>query len=172
MRRCGSPARRRPLTCTSCRPWCARCCSCAVCGSAMRIWLRPHRWPHPRYPARTPGSPQLWKGSGAGSPEASVLCWPRQGEVVTVIGGGCGGTPCLTPPLPTPQAGAPAAPPSALLQIGSCSGYTEVTVKVKQNEALPGPKVGAIGGRSHKAGLGGQDGTDGGGGGQAGNGRG
>ncbi|KYO28151.1 hypothetical protein Y1Q_0009079 [Alligator mississippiensis] len=45
------------------------------------------------------------------------------------------------PPLAPPQAGAPAAPPSALLQIGSCSGYTEVTVKVKQNEALPGPKL-------------------------------
>ncbi|XP_025070707.1 autophagy-related protein 2 homolog A [Alligator sinensis] len=45
------------------------------------------------------------------------------------------------PPLAPPQAGAPASPPSTLLQIGSCSGYTEVTVKVKQNEALPGPKL-------------------------------
>lgn len=30
---------------------------------------------------------------------------------------------------------------SPLLQIGSCSGYTEMRIKLKQNEAFPGPKV-------------------------------
>lgn len=33
-------------------------------------------------------------------------------------------------------------PPKPPLQIGSCSGYMELTVKLKQNEAFPGPKVG------------------------------
>ncbi|XP_042637474.1 autophagy-related protein 2 homolog A [Orycteropus afer afer] len=32
-------------------------------------------------------------------------------------------------------------PPEPPLQIGSCSGYMELTVKLKQNEALPGPKL-------------------------------
>ncbi|KAJ6656924.1 hypothetical protein lerEdw1_002925 [Lerista edwardsae] len=32
-------------------------------------------------------------------------------------------------------------PPSPLLQIGSCSGYTEMRIKLKQNEAFPGPKL-------------------------------
>lgn len=31
--------------------------------------------------------------------------------------------------------------PSALVQIGSCSGYTEMTIKLKQNELFPGPKL-------------------------------
>ncbi|KAJ1106499.1 hypothetical protein NDU88_003900 [Pleurodeles waltl] len=31
--------------------------------------------------------------------------------------------------------------PSALVQIGSCSGYTEMTLKLKQNEVFPGPKL-------------------------------
>ncbi|XP_069500847.1 autophagy-related protein 2 homolog A [Ambystoma mexicanum] len=31
--------------------------------------------------------------------------------------------------------------PSSLLQIGSCSGYTEMTIKLKQNEVFPGPKL-------------------------------
>ncbi|XP_054846840.1 autophagy-related protein 2 homolog A [Eublepharis macularius] len=30
---------------------------------------------------------------------------------------------------------------SPLLQIGSCSGYTEMRIKLKQNEAFPGPKL-------------------------------
>ncbi|XP_028566922.2 autophagy-related protein 2 homolog A isoform X1 [Podarcis muralis] len=33
------------------------------------------------------------------------------------------------------------ASPSSLLQIGSCSGYTEMRIKLKQNEAFPGPKL-------------------------------
>ena len=33
-------------------------------------------------------------------------------------------------------------PPQPPLQIGSCSGCLELTVKLKQNEAFPGPKVG------------------------------
>uniref|UniRef100_A0A8D0LD16 Autophagy related 2A n=1 Tax=Sphenodon punctatus TaxID=8508 RepID=A0A8D0LD16_SPHPU len=40
---------------------------------------------------------------------------------------------------PEPQ---PAEPPSPLLQIGSCSGYMEMMIKLKQNEAFPGPKPG------------------------------
>ncbi|XP_044537960.1 autophagy-related protein 2 homolog A [Gracilinanus agilis] len=32
-------------------------------------------------------------------------------------------------------------PPSPPLQIGSCSGYMELTVKLKQNEAFPGPRM-------------------------------
>ncbi|XP_034869063.1 autophagy-related protein 2 homolog A isoform X3 [Mirounga leonina] len=32
-------------------------------------------------------------------------------------------------------------PPQPPLQIGSCSGYMELTVKLKQNEAFPGPKL-------------------------------
>lgn len=32
-------------------------------------------------------------------------------------------------------------PPEPPLQIGSCSGYMELTVKLKQNEAFPGPKL-------------------------------
>ncbi|XP_023593991.1 autophagy-related protein 2 homolog A [Trichechus manatus latirostris] len=32
-------------------------------------------------------------------------------------------------------------PPKPPLQIGSCSGYMELTVKLKQNEAFPGPKL-------------------------------
>ncbi|XP_055987729.1 autophagy-related protein 2 homolog A [Sorex fumeus] len=32
-------------------------------------------------------------------------------------------------------------PPASPLQIGSCSGYMELTVKLKQNEAFPGPKL-------------------------------
>lgn len=35
-----------------------------------------------------------------------------------------------------------AEPPNLPLQIGSCSGYMELIVKLKQNEAFPGPKVG------------------------------
>ncbi|XP_029466870.1 autophagy-related protein 2 homolog A [Rhinatrema bivittatum] len=31
--------------------------------------------------------------------------------------------------------------PSQLLQIGSCSGHMEMTLKLKQNEAFPGPKL-------------------------------
>lgn len=34
-----------------------------------------------------------------------------------------------------------AASPNPLLQIGSCSGYTEMKIKLKQNEAFPGPKL-------------------------------
>ncbi|KAM4845899.1 autophagy-related protein 2 homolog A isoform 2-T2 [Thomomys bottae] len=34
-----------------------------------------------------------------------------------------------------------AEPPEAPLQIGSCSGYMELIVKLKQNEAFPGPKL-------------------------------
>ncbi|XP_021120274.1 autophagy-related protein 2 homolog A isoform X8 [Heterocephalus glaber] len=34
-----------------------------------------------------------------------------------------------------------AEPPEPPLQIGSCSGYMELTVKLKQNEAFPGPKL-------------------------------
>ncbi|XP_023559729.1 autophagy-related protein 2 homolog A isoform X3 [Octodon degus] len=34
-----------------------------------------------------------------------------------------------------------AEPSSLPLQIGSCSGYMELTVKLKQNEAFPGPKL-------------------------------
>ncbi|XP_006861146.1 PREDICTED: autophagy-related protein 2 homolog A [Chrysochloris asiatica] len=33
------------------------------------------------------------------------------------------------------------ASPQPLLQIGTCSGYIELTVKLKQNEAFPGPKL-------------------------------
>ncbi|XP_061461555.1 autophagy-related protein 2 homolog A isoform X2 [Rhineura floridana] len=40
-----------------------------------------------------------------------------------------------------PEAEAEAAPCSPLLQIGSCSGYTEMRIKLKQNEAFPGPKL-------------------------------
>ena len=38
----------------------------------------------------------------------------------------------------------PRAPPhpSQPLLIGSCSGFMETTVKIKQNDMLPGPKVG------------------------------
>ncbi|XP_041093961.1 autophagy-related protein 2 homolog A [Polyodon spathula] len=36
---------------------------------------------------------------------------------------------------------ADSAPPQPPLLIGSCSGFMEVTVKIKQNEALPGPKL-------------------------------
>ncbi|KAM8815025.1 autophagy-related protein 2 homolog A isoform 3-T3 [Rhynchonycteris naso] len=45
----------------------------------------------------------------------------------------------LTPPLVSlaSQEG----PPKPPLQIGSCSGYMELTVKLKQNEAFPGPKL-------------------------------
>uniref|UniRef100_A0ABI8AR38 Autophagy related 2A n=1 Tax=Felis catus TaxID=9685 RepID=A0ABI8AR38_FELCA len=32
-------------------------------------------------------------------------------------------------------------PPKPPLQIGSCSGYMELTMKLKQNEAFPGPKL-------------------------------
>ena len=32
-------------------------------------------------------------------------------------------------------------PPSQPLLIGSCSGFIETTVKIKQNDMLPGPKV-------------------------------
>ncbi|OBS81535.1 hypothetical protein A6R68_20268 [Neotoma lepida] len=32
-------------------------------------------------------------------------------------------------------------PPKPPLQIGSCTGYMELTVKLKQNEAFPGPKL-------------------------------
>lgn len=32
-------------------------------------------------------------------------------------------------------------PPKPPLQIGSCTGYMELIVKLKQNEAFPGPKV-------------------------------
>lgn len=38
-----------------------------------------------------------------------------------------------------------AASPNPLLQIGSCSGYTEMKIKLKQNEAFPGPKVSSAG---------------------------
>lgn len=31
--------------------------------------------------------------------------------------------------------------PKPPLQIGSCTGYMELIVKLKQNEAFPGPKV-------------------------------
>ncbi|XP_010634330.1 autophagy-related protein 2 homolog A isoform X2 [Fukomys damarensis] len=34
-----------------------------------------------------------------------------------------------------------AEPPEPPFQIGSCSGYMELTVKLKQNEAFPGPKL-------------------------------
>ncbi|XP_044278561.1 autophagy-related protein 2 homolog A isoform X2 [Varanus komodoensis] len=40
-----------------------------------------------------------------------------------------------------PDAGAKQPLPSTLLQIGSCSGYTEMRIKLKQNEAFPGPKL-------------------------------
>uniref|UniRef100_A0A7N5ZWY5 Autophagy related 2A n=1 Tax=Anabas testudineus TaxID=64144 RepID=A0A7N5ZWY5_ANATE len=36
---------------------------------------------------------------------------------------------------------APPIPPSQPLLIGSCSGFIETTVKIKQNDMLPGPKV-------------------------------
>ncbi|XP_012375149.2 autophagy-related protein 2 homolog A isoform X2 [Dasypus novemcinctus] len=36
-------------------------------------------------------------------------------------------------------------PPKSPLQIGSCSGYMELKVKVKQNEAFPGPKLEVVG---------------------------
>lgn len=36
---------------------------------------------------------------------------------------------------------APPFPPSQPLLIGSCSGFIETTVKIKQNDMLPGPKV-------------------------------
>lgn len=36
---------------------------------------------------------------------------------------------------------APPCPPSQPLLIGSCSGFIETTVKLKQNDMLPGPKV-------------------------------
>lgn len=39
-----------------------------------------------------------------------------------------------------PQA-SPPSPPSQPLLIGSCSGFIETTVKIKQNDMLPGPKV-------------------------------
>lgn len=35
----------------------------------------------------------------------------------------------------------PPCPPSQPLLIGSCSGFIETTVKIKQNDMLPGPKV-------------------------------
>lgn len=35
----------------------------------------------------------------------------------------------------------PPSPPSQPLLIGSCSGFIETTVKIKQNDMLPGPKV-------------------------------
>ncbi|XP_076971909.1 autophagy-related protein 2 homolog A isoform X2 [Tamandua tetradactyla] len=35
--------------------------------------------------------------------------------------------------------------PESSSQIGSCSGYMELTVKVKQNEAFPGPKLEVVG---------------------------
>lgn len=35
----------------------------------------------------------------------------------------------------------PPGPPSQPLLIGSCSGFIETTVKIKQNDMLPGPKV-------------------------------
>uniref|UniRef100_A0A3Q3LIC3 Autophagy related 2A n=1 Tax=Labrus bergylta TaxID=56723 RepID=A0A3Q3LIC3_9LABR len=35
----------------------------------------------------------------------------------------------------------PACPPSQPLLIGSCSGFIETTVKIKQNDMLPGPKL-------------------------------
>uniref|UniRef100_A0A3B3QY43 Autophagy related 2A n=1 Tax=Paramormyrops kingsleyae TaxID=1676925 RepID=A0A3B3QY43_9TELE len=41
---------------------------------------------------------------------------------------------------PAEQRETPATPQHPLL-IGSCSGFMETTVKIKQNEALPGPKV-------------------------------
>uniref|UniRef100_A0A8D3C009 Autophagy related 2A n=1 Tax=Scophthalmus maximus TaxID=52904 RepID=A0A8D3C009_SCOMX len=41
---------------------------------------------------------------------------------------------------PKPLA-APPYPPSQPLLIGSCSGFIETTVKIKQNEMLPGPKL-------------------------------
>lgn len=40
-----------------------------------------------------------------------------------------------------PQTAPPSAPSHPLL-IGSCSGFIETTVKIKQNDMLPGPKVG------------------------------
>ncbi|XP_054097018.2 autophagy-related protein 2 homolog A isoform X3 [Callithrix jacchus] len=36
-------------------------------------------------------------------------------------------------------------PPEHPLQIGSCSGYMELMVKLKQNEAFPGPKLEVVG---------------------------
>uniref|UniRef100_A0A672GZR9 Autophagy related 2A n=1 Tax=Salarias fasciatus TaxID=181472 RepID=A0A672GZR9_SALFA len=39
------------------------------------------------------------------------------------------------------SSGAPPCPPSQPLLIGSCSGFIETTVKIKQNDMLPGPKV-------------------------------
>uniref|UniRef100_A0A672GZ31 Autophagy related 2A n=1 Tax=Salarias fasciatus TaxID=181472 RepID=A0A672GZ31_SALFA len=41
---------------------------------------------------------------------------------------------------------APPCPPSQPLLIGSCSGFIETTVKIKQNDMLPGPKVDPCGG--------------------------
>lgn len=53
--------------------------------------------------------------------------------------------PRCPPSLPTPPLSHPLASqeesPDPPLQIGSCSGYVELTVKLKQNEAFPGPKV-------------------------------
>uniref|UniRef100_UPI00398F0016 autophagy-related protein 2 homolog A n=1 Tax=Pristiophorus japonicus TaxID=55135 RepID=UPI00398F0016 len=37
--------------------------------------------------------------------------------------------------------GGPPSPPSQPVQIGSCTGCMEMTVKLKQNDALPGPKL-------------------------------
>ncbi|XP_028916332.1 autophagy-related protein 2 homolog A isoform X3 [Ornithorhynchus anatinus] len=50
------------------------------------------------------------------------------------------------PPAPPSDPSDPSDPshlrsPSPPLQIGSCSGYMELTVKLKQNEAFPGPKL-------------------------------
>ncbi|XP_070807618.1 autophagy-related protein 2 homolog A [Pituophis catenifer annectens] len=39
------------------------------------------------------------------------------------------------------DSGGEEAGPSPLLQIGSCSGYTEMRIKLKQNEAFPGAKL-------------------------------
>uniref|UniRef100_A0A672GZG5 Autophagy related 2A n=1 Tax=Salarias fasciatus TaxID=181472 RepID=A0A672GZG5_SALFA len=43
--------------------------------------------------------------------------------------------------LPIQPQPAPPCPPSQPLLIGSCSGFIETTVKIKQNDMLPGPKL-------------------------------
>ncbi|KAB0404107.1 hypothetical protein E2I00_008860 [Balaenoptera physalus] len=79
---------------------------------------------------------RLWSSQSLSPPNPCPL-WPicPSPSLLTIFG-------CIFSPPPLPcllvsQEG----PPEPPLQIGSCSGCLELTVKLKQNEAFPGPKL-------------------------------
>lgn len=71
---------------------------------------------------------------------------PKRGGMLQTPVSLCLGMPCPLPPIQeaaesSSSQGVEEEAASPLLQIGSCSGYTEMRIKLKQNEAFPGPKV-------------------------------